>query len=133
MLASVGVPPGPPRHQVTSLMHELAITRRLLEMVLQTAGEHGARRVTRVHLSIGELTSYVDDAIQFYFDLLSAGTIAEGARLVFSREPGQAHCHQCGHRFPVTPPLPLGCPSCGGHVVEITGGDACRVEAIEVE
>ncbi len=113
-------------------MHELAITRRLLEIVLQTARDHNARRVLRVHLLIGDLTSYVDEAVQFYFDLLSKGTPAEGAQLVFQREPGRARCHACGHRFTVTPPLPLGCPNCGSHRLEIVGGDACRVERIEV-
>ena len=114
-------------------MHELPITQRLLEMVLEVARQHRARRVRVVHLVIGEMTGYVDEAVQFYFDILSRGTLAEGARLRIHREPGQARCLSCGHTFPVAPPLPLGCPQCKSPRLEITGGDACRLEAVELD
>ncbi len=114
-------------------MHELPITRQLLKHILEVARQHGGRRVRAAHLVIGDLTSYMDDAVQFYFDILSRGTLAEGARLVIRREPGQARCLDCGHPFPVTLPLPLGCPQCKSPRLEITGGDACRLEAVELE
>jgi hydrogenase nickel incorporation protein HypA/HybF len=98
-------------------MHELAITQAILSVVLEAAEAAGARRVTAVGLTVGALTSYVDDSIRFYFELLSKGTLAEGALLRIRREPGEGRCQTCGGTFLVEPPLLPACPLCGsfGH------------------
>ncbi len=41
-------------------MHELAITQRILEIALEHAGRAGARRITAIHLVVGDLSSVVD-------------------------------------------------------------------------
>jgi hydrogenase nickel incorporation protein HypA/HybF len=114
-------------------MHELAITQALLSIVLEAAEAAGARRVTAVGLTVGALTSYVDDSIRFYFELLSKGTLAEGALLRIRREPGEGRCQTCGGTFLVEPPLLPACPLCGSFDIQIEGGNRCLVECIEVE
>ncbi len=114
-------------------MHELAITQGILSVVLEAAEAAGARRVLAVDLLVGTLTGYVDDSIRFYFDLLSRGTLAEGALLRIHREPGQGHCSACGGVFPVEPPLMPTCPFCNSPHIQITGGNRCLVERIEVD
>ena len=114
-------------------MHELPVTESLLKVVLDAAQQNGAGRVVAIDLVIGELSSIVDDSVQFYFDILSQGTLAEGARLRFRRQPGQARCQDCGHEFNVVPPLVAACPNCGSTAIRVSGGREFFVESIEVE
>ena len=64
-------------------MHELGITSRLLEVVLERAAAAGATRVTDVHLEIGEESDVAPEALEHYWPQVSRATPAEGARLVF--------------------------------------------------
>ena len=113
-------------------MHELSVTEQLLEIVLGHARRAKAERVLKVNLVIGELTSFVGENIQFYFDMLSKETEAEGASLSLSRIPAKATCKQCKMEF-----HPEGvdwfCPACGGLMEEVMAGREFYVESIEVE
>lgn len=114
-------------------MHELAITESILSIALEAARGAGAERIVAVNLVIGDLSSIVDDSVQFYFDLLSQGTPAEGAVLRFQRDYATAACGDCGHRFEVSPPLMPICPACGGARLEVSGGQGFAVDSIEVD
>lgn len=113
-------------------MHELSVTEGILSVAIETAKQHGAQRITHIDLVIGELSSVVDDSVQFYFDILSRPTIAAGARLNFRREPAWVACDACGHRFPAAAPLPPLCPVCRSSRLQVSGGKAFYVESIEV-
>ena len=113
-------------------MHELAITKSMLDIVLKEAEKAGSREVRIVNLVIGEMTGFVEDSVQFYFDFLSKGTPAEGAVLSFTAVPIKAQCRSCGHSFK---PKDSGwiCPGCGGSGVDIVSGKELFVESIEVD
>ena len=114
-------------------MHELPATQGLLDVALKAAREAGGTRIQVVDLVVGDLTSMVDDSIQFYFDIISRGTPAEGAELRFRREPAEGSCGECGHAFPVQPPIPRECPACGSLRLKVTGGREFYVDSIEVD
>jgi hydrogenase nickel incorporation protein HypA/HybF len=113
-------------------VHELAATRGMLEVALEAAGHADHRRLLAIDLVIGELTTMVDDSVQFYFDVLSRGTAAEGAVLRIRRTLPEANCAACGHAFAARVPLPAGCPVCGSGELRLHGGREFRVESIEV-
>jgi len=104
----------------------------VLDIALRHAEDAGAQRITDLYLVIGDLSSIVDDSIQFYWDIISRGTLAEGATLHFDRVPTKMYCFECGKTY-----LPekgtLACPHCGSTLVQVAGGDEFRLESIEVE
>lgn len=110
-------------------MHELPVTQSILDLALQHAG---GRRVTDIHLVIGELSKFVDDSIQFYWEIIARDTPAQGAQLHFRRVSAQFQCTACletyppdGHEF--------SCPHCGSARVRIIAGEEFSLEAIDVE
>jgi hydrogenase nickel incorporation protein HypA/HybF len=113
-------------------MHELAVTENILEIALRHAREAGAERVTGVYLVIGRLSSIVDDSVQFYWDIVSKGTLAEGARLHFRRIAIEVRCRSCGRRY-APEGEDMACPACGGARLEMLAGEEFYLEAIDVE
>lgn len=113
-------------------MHELPATKGMLEVALAAAASAGAPRVLAIDVVIGDLTSMVDNSVQFYFDLLSRGTAADAAVLRFRREPAVAECASCGTRTAVRPPLSPACAACGALTVRVHGGQEFYIESIEV-
>ena len=114
-------------------MHELAITQSILHVALAAAERADARAITGIDLVIGDLSSVVDDSVQFYFDILSQDTLAAGAHLHFQREPAIAICRDCGAQTPMRPPIDPVCPTCQGMHIQVTGGRDFRVASIDIE
>jgi hydrogenase nickel incorporation protein HypA/HybF len=113
-------------------MHELSVTEQLLDITLEHARKANAERVLKINLVIGDLSSFVGESIQFYFDILSEGTKAEKASLSISRIPARASCKQCQNEF--TPGgMDWLCPRCGGFIEDMISGREFHVESIEVE
>ncbi|HEY85420.1 MAG TPA: hydrogenase maturation nickel metallochaperone HypA [Chloroflexi bacterium] len=113
-------------------MHELPVTQGILSVVLETAQKHNAQRIDSIDLVIGDLSSFVDDSIQFYFDILSQDTIAQGAKLNFQREAAAVICLECGHRFNAAPPLSPFCPACDSSRLQVSGGKDFYIDSIEI-
>jgi hydrogenase nickel incorporation protein HypA/HybF len=111
-------------------MHELMVTESILEITLRHAGKAGDVLVSDLYLVIGELSSVIDDSVQFYWDFVSEGTVAEGAKLHFRRIPAEFACKSCGHKYHLTDDL--ACPNCESHDSTIVAGREFSLEAIEV-
>ncbi len=113
-------------------MHELSITQSMLEVALEQAKAANASKITRINLTIGELTGVVDDCVKFYFELLSKDTIASQASLIFEKPSTRLRCRNCAREFSPAE-LDWACPNCHSQSVEIIAGRECYVNSIEVE
>lgn len=111
-------------------MHELAVTESILEIALRHAREAHAAIITDLHLVIGELSTIVDESVQFYWGFVAEGTPAAGATLHFRRVPGQLACQTCGHTY--SPREALTCPVCDSQDVRVVAGEEFYLEAIDV-
>jgi hydrogenase nickel incorporation protein HypA/HybF len=113
-------------------MHELPVVEQILDIANRHAVQAGAVRVTALHLVIGQLSSIVDDSVQFYWDVVSRGTLCEGATLHFERIPASLACRECGEVYTLPGEL-TPCPRCDSIRVQILTGEEFRLDRIEVE
>lgn len=112
-------------------MHELAVTESILEIALRHGHAARAAAITDLFLVIGELSTIVDESVQFYWDIVSEGTAAAGATLHFRRVPAKLTCRACGHTYGPRQDLP--CPACGSVDIAVVAGEEFYLESIEVE
>jgi hydrogenase nickel incorporation protein HypA/HybF len=113
-------------------MHELSVTQSILDIACRHADKADAERIVCIHLVIGDLSSIVDDSVQFYFDFISQDTLAEGAKLVFRRIPVELACRACGQKWNPSD-NDWQCPACGQLQADAITGREFYVESIEVE
>lgn len=108
----------------------MGITQGILASSFDVAQNAGATRITEVRVSVGELTEVVEFALQFAFEALTPGTMAEGATLVVTTIGARSHCNSCGadydhDRFSMT------CAQCDSLDVVLLQGRELRIDSIE--
>jgi hydrogenase nickel incorporation protein HypA/HybF len=115
-------------------MHELQVTERILDIVLQHVDGHDVSRIVVIHLTIGELSDLEDEWIQHYFDYLSRGTLAEDAKLAIERAPIVLRCDSCACDFEVKKDElhEAKCPECGESRCQLVSGREYLVRNMEV-
>lgn len=113
-------------------MHEFNAIQTILEKTIQKANEAKAKRITNVYLVAGELSTYADDSVQFHWDDISKGTLAEGAVLHFRHVQTEAQCMSCFTKYHPNDDE-IVCPNCGGVGAKIIVGEEFYMEALDVE
>lgn len=116
-------------------MHELPITKSILDIALQHAALNRATRVLAIHLQIGKLSDLEDAWLQRYFDYLSKGTVAEGAKLKIERMPIMVMCSSCSLSYEAHPENigNLACPACGATNATLVSGGEYFIKTMEVQ
>lgn len=115
-------------------MHEFGVTQQLLQLAISEAEKAEAKRIISIRLVIGELSAIIDESVQFYFDMLSEGTVAQGAVLSFEHIPAEFQCIHCRALFSRQPgEYHFRCPQCGGQGVSTGKGREFYVSSMEVE
>ena len=113
-------------------MHEMSIAQSVLDIILQESQDHEVNRVLSVALKVGELSAVETESLRFCFDLLTKGTVAEGAQLNIERVQVTCRCRDCDSDFTVKE-LTFSCPSCGSGRLEMLSGRELSVESFEAE
>ncbi len=113
-------------------MHEYAVTKSMIEIAVEEAQKAGANKITDIRLVIGDLSTIIDESVQMYFDIISEGTIAQGAKLHFRRVPARFYCPSCGIIFN-KPAKGFDCPACGSLGFSTGEGKEFYIESLEVD
>lgn len=113
-------------------MHEMGITAEVLRAAVEGAENAGATRINSVHLTVGELTEIVPDALQFAWETLTPGTLAEGSVLEIEHTPGHSVCLSCEHEFDHDRWDRI-CPACGSFATQPLSGSELRIDNVDVE
>ena len=112
-------------------MHELALAEALVRTGLRTAREAArGRRVTELHVEVGELAGVVPELLASAFPMAVAGTALEGARLRLKSIPVEFRCRRCNRRFGKGL---TSCPECRSTDVELAAGRGLNLVSLEVE
>jgi len=113
-------------------MHELAVTESLLNTALEYAEKNEAQKVTCLNLTVGSLSGIIDESVQFYWDMISEGTICQSAKLSFEKIPARMRCLACNHEYALEQEL-IPCPACQSMDIKVISGSEFFLDSIEIE
>lgn len=115
-------------------MHELSVTKSIHQIVMKHAQRGRVNRVVSVNLEIGALSDLQSEWVQRYFDRLSRGTVAEGAKLKITRVPAVFQCNRCRQSFEIISLLEndMSCQKCHSREVGLVSGSEYHVKNMEV-
>ena len=120
-------------------MHEFSVAGGIIDSVLAEAEKHGAKKVTRIVLEIGQLSMISVDQLTFALEILAEGTAAEGAKIECFILPLKIECEK-KHVKELLPEKTdmysltkrLKCPVCGEPAKPL-GGRECMIKEITAE
>lgn len=114
-------------------MHEMALTRDVVDIVLEEARAAGAAEVRTVYLTIGYVRDIVEDLFEQCFAWMARGTAAEHAELVITRVPLTVRCNECGrvYHIDVHDEATWAC-ACGAKTYQLETGMEFFVNGLDV-
>ena len=113
-------------------MHELGIMTGVIEAAEKAARDSGATRLLKVNLSIDEMTEAIEDSLRFAFEVLTEGTMSEGAELEINMVTPRSLCLDCGAEYEHDR-FHMVCPECDGFATELLCGRELQIDSIEVD
>lgn len=113
-------------------MHEYPITSRIIQIAEEHAKKADACRVVSIDLVVGDYSGFIGDSISMYFDIISEGTLCEGAVLNIKKVSPMLQCRACGELFNKMP-FSFECPKCKGEGGPTEIGKEFYIESIEIE
>jgi hydrogenase nickel incorporation protein HypA/HybF len=113
-------------------MHELSIMESALGLACEQARKAGASRICSIRLRIGALSGVVPEALEFAFEALAPGTLAEGSTLGVDPVPARFWCRQCLNEFEAGE-LFSACPACQTPSAELRAGREMELASMEIE
>ena len=114
-------------------MHELSIAQHLVEIATEVARDAGAERVTRVGVKVGELSCVHREALEFCFDVVTKGTMLEGAELTIEEIPVEVYCPSCDRLSRLESIQCFRCTHCGQPTADIRRGRELELDCLEVD
>jgi len=103
-----------------------------LNVALDQARKAGANRVFIIRLRIGALSGVVPDALQFAFEALAPGTLADGAALEIEHVPARFWCIACSTEFQ-SDDFFGECPACHRPSGDLRAGREMELASLEIE
>lgn len=113
-------------------MHEFPITQQIIKIAEKHATELCASQIKTIKLVVGDYSGFVGDSIQMYFDVMSVGTLCEGAIIEIEHIKPKLRCTCCGNLFE-REFLSFLCPKCQGTGEPTEIGKEFYIESIEIE
>jgi hydrogenase nickel incorporation protein HypA/HybF len=112
-------------------MHEVSVMQSAMEIAEASAKAQGAVQIHRMVMRVGTLAGVVPDSLMFAFDIVTKGTMAEGATLEIETVQSLCHCTACEKEFEPKDFF-YECPNCGSLSVELKRGKELELSYLEV-
>ena len=113
-------------------MHEMSICESIISVIEQQAVAQSFDKVNMVRLEVGAMAGVELEALRFSFDVVTRGSIADGAKLDVIELPVTGWCMPCAKAISVRERYDA-CPDCGSYQIQITGGEELRIKEMEVD
>ena len=113
-------------------MHERSLVRHALRQVMRLMTENRCKRVTEVHMSVGEFSGVDSELLEIAFEEMISETPLRGAVLELKVIPLEARCETCEKHFTVER-FEFLCPECGSPNVAILRGEQLMLESLVME
>lgn len=113
-------------------MHEMSLCEGVLQALETEAKKQGFNRVKRVILDIGVLSGVEIPALEFAFEVVMRGSLADQAVLEINELEAQAWCMVCADTVAVKARYDA-CPNCGSYQLQVSSGDEMRIKELEVD
>lgn len=112
-------------------VHEVSLMQDTVIIAVKQAREAGAQRIHRVMMRVGALSGAVPETLEFAFEIVAKGTMAEGALLEIEKVAVLCYCSTCAVEFEPAD-LVCECTRCGRPSVEIRRGRELQLTSLEV-
>ena len=112
-------------------MHEMSLCEGIRQVIDDAAIAQGFKTVKTVRVEIGRFAGVEKPALEFAWDVVMRGGVAEGSTLVMIDLPGRAMCADCVKEVEIENRLDP-CPECGGGRLLPMGGDELKIKDLEV-
>jgi hydrogenase nickel incorporation protein HypA/HybF len=113
-------------------MHEVSIMAEAIRMAVESAQAAGARRIIGLRLRVGKLSGAVPEAMEFAWDVVRQGTMAEGAWLKIESVAGTCWCAACQAEFECADFF-VECPRCHNPSGDLRRGRELEIAVVELE
>lgn len=113
-------------------MHELAITKGIIDIINSEAEKKGFTNVLEITLRVGEYSGIVPECLRDFFTIAAAGSAAERAELVIEPVKARFKCLECGYEGEADRKNAC-CPECRSVAIKMTAGREFFVESLKVE
>ena len=112
----------------------MGIAMQVVEIAVSSIPEElkGKKKVEKVNLKVGKLSSVIPESLKFCFDIVIKDTPLEGAELVMEEVPVVTRCRDCGVEFTLDKPA-FQCQGCGGGAIDVVSGRELDITSLEIE
>ncbi|MBE9048652.1 hydrogenase maturation nickel metallochaperone HypA [Pleurocapsales cyanobacterium LEGE 10410] len=112
-------------------MHEVSMMQNTLDIAIAQARQNNAAQIDLLTMNIGELSGVIPEALEFAFEVLRWGTMAENAQLEIKTIPVVCHCPKCDRDFQPEEYI-YQCPRCGTTSSKIIAGKELELASLVV-
>ena len=114
-------------------MHEASIVQSLLELAEDYCKLNNYTKIKSMKIRVGALSGVMPEAMDFAYEAMKPGTMAEDASLIIETVIAQGVCSECAKVFEVDGPYMLECPECGSFGFTVTKGRELELSEMEVD
>jgi hydrogenase nickel incorporation protein HypA/HybF len=103
-----------------------------MQIIEQEAIVKKFTQVKQVVLDIGVLSGVEISALEFAFEVVMRGSLAENARLKINHIKAEAWCMPCAEMVTINQRYDP-CSKCGSFQLQVSSGDEMRIKELEVD
>ena len=112
-------------------MHEMSLCEGILQVIEAEAQKQQFTEVTQVVLDIGVLSAVETSALEFAFEVIMHGSVAEKAILKINKIEARAWCMSCSEIVTIKQRYDA-CPNCDSYQLQVSSGDEMKIKELEV-